>query len=285
VTTGGYTYTFVVPKVCGNLSLVSRVAVQTMVREEPAPPPAPEPPSAAPPPPPPPTPPVVQAIIQPVVEERHRGWIASALFGTNFQARTDEAPLELLDVDGDAQGAASFAWSAQVGYLWKNVGLEGLFDFTPSVDITREETSQPSVNSYMANLITAIPFGPNGRFEPYLSGGIGAIRLSADLDSVLVQEFTGEDLNFPNVSHSRFGWNLGIGASAFSGPVGFRADVRYFRATSSDTLVQDIVNDNLDDPLDEASDLVDTTAGERITRRLLSGLGYWRMNAGIAFRW
>jgi opacity protein-like surface antigen len=283
VTTGGYTYTFVVPKVCGNLSLVSRVAVQTMVREEPAPPPPPpapepEPPAAAPPPPP-PTPPAVQAIVPPLVEERHQGWIASALFGTNFQANTDIADLDVLDIDGDAQGAASFAFSGQVGYLWQYVGLEGLFDFTPSIDVTRQEIDEPSVSSYMANLITAIPFGPNRRFQPYLSGGIGAIRMSADVENILVSEILQEAVEFNNVSQSKFGWNLGVGASAFGGPVGFRADVRYFRAASSDTLVEDVLEDDLGDvELDQAR-------AERLTRQLLSGLGYWRMNAGIAFRW
>jgi opacity protein-like surface antigen len=285
VSTGGYTYTFVVPKVCGNLSLVSRVAVQTMVREEPAPPPpppAPEPPAAAPPPPP-PIPPVAQAVVPPLVEEQHQGWVASALFGTNFQANTDLADLDVLDIDGDAQGAASFAFTGQVGYLWQYVGLEALFDFTPSIDVTRQEIEEPSVSSYMANLITAIPFGPNRRFQPYVSGGIGAIRMSADVESILVSEILQEAVEFNNVSQSKFGWNLGVGASAFSGPVGFRADVRYFRAASSDTLVEDVLEEDLlDDVVDE---VLDQTRAERLTRQLLSGLGYWRANVGLAIRW
>ena len=102
-------------------------------------------------------------------DETHRGWVASVLFGTNFQASTDrESPLGILDIAGDtdSQGAASFAFSGQIGYMWENVGLEGLFDFTPSVDVTRAEFSEPSANSYMVNLITAIPFGPEGRFQP-----------------------------------------------------------------------------------------------------------------------
>src|SRR5215475_3309326 len=71
----GYSYTFVIPKVCGNLALVSRTAAP-VVRAEP-PPPAPAPPQpppavvqAAPPPPPPPAP-------APVVAERTYPWMVT----------------------------------------------------------------------------------------------------------------------------------------------------------------------------------------------------------------
>ena len=50
----GYSYTFVVPKVCGNLALVSRTAMPVVRHEEPPPAPAPPPPP------------------EPVVQARHR---------------------------------------------------------------------------------------------------------------------------------------------------------------------------------------------------------------------
>src|SRR6516164_4553770 len=56
VEAAGYNYTFVVPKVCGNLALVSRTASPVVARPEPAPRPTPAPPP----------PPVVHAAPPPV---------------------------------------------------------------------------------------------------------------------------------------------------------------------------------------------------------------------------
>jgi opacity protein-like surface antigen len=288
VTAAGYTYTFVVPKVCGNLSLVSRVASpMTMATPPPPPPPppAPEPPAPAAPPPPPPPPPVAQTIAPPLLEGRNE-WIGSVLFGTNFQANTsNDVDFLDIDLDDDAQGAASFAFSAQIGYLWNYVGIEGLFDFTPSVDVTRVELEDPSVNSYMVNLITAIPFGENRRFQPYVSGGVGAVSMNIDAQDIFFPVL-GDLVDFDNASQTKFGWNLGVGGSAFgNGPIGFRADVRYFRAASDNEIDDVLFDDDLDDLVDDVVDAVDRTPAERLTRQLVSGLGYWRANVGIAFRW
>src|SRR5580765_6747054 len=62
VESAGYTYTFIVPKVCGNFSLLSRAAAPVAIAEPPRapepppPPPEPAPVAEAPPPPPPPAP-------------------------------------------------------------------------------------------------------------------------------------------------------------------------------------------------------------------------------------
>ena len=222
----------------------------------------------------------------PIDERSQNEWMASFLFGTNFQANTDRADLDLdiLDIDGDpdSQGAASFAFSGQIGYLWNYVGIEGLFDFTPSVDVTRVEFEEPSANSYMANLIVAIPTGRERQFQPYLSGGLGAISMSASGQNIFLGG-TLTDVDFPAASQTRFGWNLGIGASAFgSGAFGFRGDVRYFRAGSSSN--SDVFDS--DDVLEDALDgVLDAENADGLTRQLLSGLSYWRANIGLAVRW
>jgi opacity protein-like surface antigen len=272
----------------GRVPLVSRVAVQSMVREEPAPP-APEleqaPPAVLAPPPSPPS--VAQPIISPVHQQSHNQWIGSVLFGTNFQANTAN-DVDFLDIDADnnSEGAASFAFSGQIGYVWRNVGIEGLFDFTPSVDVTRMELEDPSVNSYMVNVVAAIPFGPERRFLPYLSGGIGAVVMKIEAQDIFFPELN-DAVGFTGSSESKFGWNLGIGASAFgAGPIGFRADVRYFRAASNsedDLLANDLLD--LDDSLGDGAKVIDTPATDRLTRQILSGIGYWRANVGVAFRW
>jgi len=224
------------------------------------------------------------ALAQTTSDETHTGWVASVLFGTNFQASTDRENLGILDIAGDtdSQGAASFAFSGQIAYLWENVGIEGLFDFTPSVDVTRAEFSEPSANSYMANLITAIPIGPEGRFQPYMSGGIGAVSLSTDLQDIFFPGIV-QAVNFEGASQTKFGWNLGAGASAFgAGPFGFRADIRYFRAASSSNVDNVLTDDILFDALDG---ILETSNTDRLTRGLLSGLSYWRANVGLALRW
>ena len=212
------------------------------------------------------------------------GWRPFCSGRTSRQSTDRESPLGILDIAGDtdSQGAASFAYSGQIAYMWENVGLEGLFDFTPSVDVTRAEFSEPSANSYMVNLITAIPFGPEGRFQPYASGGMGAVSLSTDLQDILFPGIVNA-VNFSGASQTKFGWNLGAGASAFGGgPIGFRADIRYFRAVSSSSVDNLLTDDILFDAVDRS---LETESTDRLTRGLLSGLSYWRANVGVAFRW
>jgi opacity protein-like surface antigen len=224
----------------------------------------------------------------PPVARSSNEWVAAVLFGTNFQANTDRAnvDLDILDIDGDSdsQGAASFAFSGQIGYLWNHVGIEGLFDFTPSVDVTRLEFEDPSANSYMANLIVAIPTGRERRFQPYFSGGMGAISMSTNVQNIFLPGILADNVDFPGASQTKFGWNLGIGASAFgAGAFGVRGDVRYFRAGSSSN--SDGVF-NSDDVLEDALDgVLEPGTADSLTRELLSGIAYWRANLGLAFRW
>jgi opacity protein-like surface antigen len=234
----------------------------------------------------PPAPPAVQTAPPPPVQRSHNQWMGSVLFGTNFQANTDiaDTDLDLLDLDGDndSQGAASFAFSGQIGYLWNHFGVEGLFDFTPSIDVTRLEFEEPSANSYMANVIAAIPTGREFMFAPYVSGGLGVISMSTNVQDIFFPGILADAVDFPGASQSRFGWNLGIGASAFgAGAFGIRGDVRYFRAGSNNV---DVLNS--DDVLEDALDgVLEAATADRLTRELLSGIAYWRANLGVAFRW
>jgi hypothetical protein len=64
----------------------------------------------------------------------------------------------------------------------------------------------------------------------------------------------------------------------FAGNVGVRADVRYFRGFSDDT-VEDALN------LDPGTIDNDNTPGSQAASGILSGLDFWRANIGLAFRW
>jgi len=267
VTAGGYVYSFIVPKVCGNFSLVSKVAAP--VPSAPQPPPAPEPPPPpppayeppAPPPPPPPAPAVVAAVVE---ETEYEPWIASFNVGNYFEA-SGGALNEVLDVPINR----SIAFGGQIAYVWQstNLGAEFLADFAPTFKIPSLVISDhPSLSAYMFNAIYGFRVGHLGSFRPYISGGIGAINMSADLitiDTNLIQSTI-------SASQSRFGGNVGVGGFGYVGKVGVRADIRWFKANNDNTLDLNVDNSRLDD----ANRLVE-----------LSGIKYWRSSLGVAFRW
>ena len=267
VTVGGYVYTFIVPKVCGNFSLVSRVAAPVPTAPQPPapePPPPPPPPAYEPPPPPPPPPP--PAVVAAVVEEDvYEPWIASFNVGNYFGA---SAGVE--NEFFDERINKSIAFGGQIAYLWRsNVGAEFLADFAPTFKVPSLVLSDhPSLSAYMFNLIYGFRVGSGGRFKPYISGGIGAINMSADLITIDTNLLEGTI----SASQSRFGGNVGIGTMGYVGRVGVRADVRWFKANSDNSLIDlDVVDFSR---LDDANRLVE-----------LSGIKYWRSSLGVAFRW
>ena len=250
---------------CGNFSLVSKVAAP--VPTAPQPPPAPEPPPPPPPayeppaPPPPPPPAVVAAVVE---ETEYEPWIASFNVGNYFEA-SGGALNEVLDVPINR----SIAFGGQIAYVWQstNLGAEFLADFAPTFKIPSLVISDhPSLSAYMFNAIYGFRVGHLGSFRPYISGGIGAINMSADLltiDTNLIQSTI-------SASQSRFGGNVGVGGFGYVGKVGVRADIRWFKANNDNTLDLNVDNSRLDD----ANRLVE-----------LSGIKYWRSSLGVAFRW
>jgi hypothetical protein len=175
-------------------------------------------------------------------------WVAAAFAGSNFETTTDN-----VNIDSDA----SLNFGGQVGYLWRGiVGAEALADFAPSMDLsTAAFGSSPEVFSYMGNAIGAYPLGAGGQVQPYVSGGFGAIQTNLGV------------LNGARSNETTFGSNIGAGLMAFASHLGFRTDVRYYRALS-----------------DETTPAEDTTF-DALTEAALSGLSYWRANVGLAFRW
>jgi hypothetical protein len=196
-------------------------------------------------------------------------WFASGFVGSNFGSSIHSG-LDLNNVNIDNNNNASFEFGGNIGYTWNRaVGVEFLADFTPTfgvsnilnLDDANRLVDDPRVTTWMFNLIGAVPISA-GRFQPYVSGGLGGVTLAADvLDNVL-------DPNGPSSRSSltRFGGNIGGGVYAFAGTIGFRADVRYYRATTDNNAISTIVAD-------------------RIAEDLVGGLSVWRANVGVAFRW
>ena len=87
----------------------------------------------------------------------------------------------------DTNNSTSFNFGAQVGYLARGViGGEFLADFSPSDGSFNNVLFQqsPNVNSYMFNLIAVAPFGHAHSYDPYVSGGIGAVTLNSTIFTV-----------------------------------------------------------------------------------------------------
>ena len=197
-------------------------------------------------------------------------WMVSGYVGTTFSPGTTSQARIL--PDSFDTGGASFNVGGQLAYLWSGkVGAEFLADFSPSFNLDNVLfENSPQVNDYMFNAIAAIPIGGEHLFQPYVSGGIGAITLRSRvfaLDPLLAVPTAISDVDTVKVNGSRFGWDIGAGGMGFSGNWGFRGDIRYYRATVNNTI-------NLNN-----------TPETIFANQALSGLNVWKANVGLAFRW
>jgi hypothetical protein len=267
----GYNYTFVVPKICGNFALLSRTAVVAAAPAPPPPPPPPPPepaPVAAPPPPPTPI---------AVATERTYPWMVTGFLGSSFstsfssiQTATTAANIPVGVNTADGGLTAGF----QVGYLKRYIGGEFIGDFAPTFHMSSLLLAdEPTVNSWMFNVIGAVPVG-HENFEPYGSIGIGGITMRSQtfadsaIPVITVDGTLATSQNTINTTRTAFGWNVGGGFFAFANRWGIRGDVRYYKAQTFST-----------------NNLNNGTVQSDFTQALLSGLSYWRANLGISFRW
>jgi len=193
-------------------------------------------------------------------------WVASAFVGTNFGSGFSST--NLLDID-TSNTNTSFNFGGQVAYLWGGyVGVEGLAEFSPSFELSNILfENKPDINTYMANGIVAGHWGDDHQYMPYASAGIGAVQMRS---TIFVLDTINPDLTIGTLKQtgSRFGWDVGAGFMGFAHKWGFRGDVRYYRATT---------NNNVD--------LIDLGTGDVFTQGVLSGLRFWKANAGVAYRW
>lgn len=190
-----------------------------------------------------------------VAGDTRSSWVATGFLGSNFGTTNDNLEIE---------SGASLNFGGQIAYLWKGtVGGEFIADFAPNVGDNLLFANEPGVSSYMGNLITAVPLGASGRYQPYVSGGFGIVRLRVDLFDDIENPETGTF----RASGSDPGGNIGGGFMAFTNHFGVRADIRYFKTMSDHNPID---ADNI---------------GEFGNEVVLAGLGFWRGNVGLAFRW
>ena len=183
------------------------------------------------------------------------GWFATAHVGSDF---------------GESADSSSVDFGGSLGYTSGWFGAEFLAGFTPNFQMRNQFFSdEPQVNSYMFNLMAGVPMGADKNWQPFVSGGLGALTLRSD-------DLSGDDANDFNENFSsddtQLGGNIGFGIMGFAENVGVRADVRYFRAFG-------------DNALENALDLNPNTFDDSSPINVLPGLDFWRANVGLAFRW
>jgi hypothetical protein len=225
-------------------------------------------------------------------------WMASGFIGSNYSNNSAKMPggvnssSSITTFGGattDTSDDNSLDLGFSVGYLWRSVvGAEFLAGFTPNFNLANSlvaSEASPEVNTYMFNVVGAVPLGADGQFQPYVSGGFGGITLrGATLASGLTATGGSSSVTNGNAvsnvfdpDESRGGGDIGAGIMAFMGNWGVRGDVRYFRAFSRD-----------DETISTSTSTTTTGSGttsSSVVTGLLPGLDFWRANIGIAFRW
>jgi opacity protein-like surface antigen len=173
----------------------------------------------------------------------HADWLFTPSIGTGF--------------GGSATGSEHLTYGASIGWMGAGVlGWEADLAYTPEFfegdDDDLDAFDDNNVTSFMANVIVGVPVGgqTGGGVRPYFSGGAGIMQSNVSSDEELF-----------DINSNEFGINLGGGVMGFvSDHVGFRGDVRYYRA--------------LTDPAPDGD--IDLDLGD---------FNFWRGTAGITFRW
>jgi len=202
------------------------------------------------------------ATTQPVnVGETASHWTAAGFVGSNFNNGGPAPQVDLISSGGVEYGGA-------LAYLWRGmVGGEFIASFAPSFDVTSVLLeNNPHVNTYMANVIAAIPIGVGGHVQPYVSGGTGGIHMAA---GVFTLDQTGVPTSsFTNNHEMRWGWDVGGGAMAYANSrVGVRGDIRYYKASVNSQISQG------------------SSPQDAILQEIVSGVHFWRADGGVTFRW
>ena len=231
-------------------------------------------------------------------QDARNEWLASGFAGSNF---------------GNNAESASTTFGGSIGYLWRSRwGAEFDAGFTPNFDLQSNFFGlgiTPMVNSYMFNAVAVRPFGADEKWQPFISGGVGAISLRSGMSSDAVSTFGNPDA-------TRFGGNIGGGVMGFLGNWGFKADLQYFRAagsyqtsaaqfsTTGGTTTATASGSTTTPPSGGtptppptggtpapgvgpyvSRDTSGTTSSSSLADTVLSGLHFWRANIGVALRW
>jgi opacity protein-like surface antigen len=179
----------------------------------------------------------------------HADWLFTPNIGAGFGMNSGDA----------AGGGEHLTYGVSLGWMGAGIiGWEADLAYTPEFfegdddDLDLLNTGDSNVTSVMGNILVGIPIGgqTGGGVRPYFAAGAGLLQSRIeDADAVF------------EVDNNDFGINLGGGVMGFmTDRVGFRGDLRYFRAFGEDSS-----NDQVD--LD------------------FSNFDFWRGTVGVTFRW
>lgn len=158
---------------------------------------------------------------------------------------------------GDASGREHLTYGASIGWMGAGVfGWEADLAYTPeffeSDDDDLDAFDKNNVTSVMANVIIGVPVGgqTGAGVRPYFTAGAGLLQSRIeDADQLF------------DIDNNDFGINLGGGVMGFATDhVGFRGDLRYYRAFGED----------------ETNERIDFDLGN---------FDFWRGTVGVTFRW
>ena len=190
-------------------------------------------------------------------------WLLTPYFGIVFGGAANTVDIDTLDEAFEQRTNVGASLAAMGSGIW---GFEVDLSYTPNFFQLTEGGEDfeffdvnSSLTTLMGNLIVGIPIGgtTGGGVRPYVTGGAGLMRANIEF----------EDL-FENLSTNELGFNAGGGVHIFfNDNLGFRGDVRYFRALEQ----QD------DDDSREDDDFFDNDFG-------LADFDYWRATVGLTFR-
>jgi opacity protein-like surface antigen len=160
---------------------------------------------------------------------------------------------------GNSRGGEHLTYGASIGFMGAGVfGFEADLAYTPEFfegdndDTDLFNTGDSNVTSLMGNVLIGVPIGgqSGAGVRPYFAGGAGLMKSRVENADALF-----------DVDNNDFGINVGGGVMGFmTDNVGFRGDVRYFRAFGEDTN-----NDQIDFDF--------------------SDFDFWRATVGVTFRW
>ena len=169
-------------------------------------------------------------------------WIASGFAGPTFGATVQES---------------NVGFGGTITYLRQGIlGAEALATFTPDFGFAPNVAVDARVDNYMANVVAAVAGGTDGRIQPFVSGGIGAMRIRGDVDDA------GSTVE---IRDTQLGSNIGFGLMMFNNRWGLRTDLRYFSS---------LQKNSAEDP----PEIPDPTG-------VLTDTDFWRYNMGVAYRW
>lgn len=184
-------------------------------------------------------------------------WLFTPFIGTAFSVGADFGDT----FEGALEFERRFTYGASLGYMGAGViGFEFDFGYSPNFfetttidDDDFNFSNDSNVTTLMANVVLGIPVGgtTGPGFRPYAVGGVGLMRTHVE----------GAGLFFEDLDSNDWGFNVGAGFHGFfTDNFGIRGDIRYFRAFTSD---------------DEGDDLLFD----------ISDFDFWRVTAGVTFRW